>query len=202
MAGWLRRYRSHPDPRLTAANTVALVLGWNQPFYPLYLWWIVGPSAWVGLPTIAAGVVFALVPAVVRRNARAGRVLLVATAIGNTVLCMKLLGEASGVGLFLFPCAMLATLLFRPAERVLMLGLTAAPLLVWLLLRPLLGAPPVVFPAAAQATLFTLNAASAGAVMVFLAWMLVPAGSAAEGTQETVHRAGDGGIDLGIGGRR
>ena len=34
---WLRRYTSHPDPQAAAANWVAVVVGWNTPFYPLYL---------------------------------------------------------------------------------------------------------------------------------------------------------------------
>jgi hypothetical protein len=33
----LRRYVASDDPRVAAANLVAMVLAWNTPFYPLYL---------------------------------------------------------------------------------------------------------------------------------------------------------------------
>lgn len=174
MPGWLRRYIASDDPRVAAANLIALVLAWNQPVYPLYLWWIVGSAAWVGLPDVLSCLFFAAVPAIARRSSVAGRVALTVFGLANVVVCMKLLGEPSGVGLFLFPCAMLAAMLFRWRERWVMLALTALPLVVWLAVRDRLGAPPVVFPADEYASLFYLNAVSAGALMVFFAWVLAP----------------------------
>ena len=174
MPGWLRRYIASDDPRLAAANLIALVLAWNQPFYPLYLWWIVGSAAWVGLPGTLSCLLFAAVPAIARRSSLLGRVALTVFGLGNTVFCMTLLGEPSGVGLFLFPCAMLAAMLFRWRERWVMLALTALPLVVWLAVRGRLGAPPVVFSADEDASLFDLNAVSAGSLMVLFAWVLAP----------------------------
>jgi hypothetical protein len=138
------------------------------------LWWIVGSAARVGLPDTLSCLFFAAVPAIARRSSLLGRVALTLFGVGNVVACTKLLGEASGVGLFLFPCAMLAAMLFRWRERWVMLTLTALPLTVWLLVRDRLGAPPVVFSAAEYASLFYLNAVSAGSLMVFFAWVLAP----------------------------
>ncbi|MGD0105903.1 MAG: hypothetical protein ABSC06_17960, partial [Rhodopila sp.] len=45
-------------------------------------------------------------------------------------------------------------------------------LVVWLLTRGRLDIPPVRFPPAAYASLFTLNAVSAGALMAFFGWLL------------------------------
>jgi hypothetical protein len=172
--GWLRRYIANDNPRVAAANLIALVLAWNQPFYPLYLWWIAGSAAWVALPDTLSCLFFAAVPAITRRSSLLGRVALTVFGVGNTMVCMKLLGEASGVGLFLFPCAMLAAMLFRWRERWVMVMLTALPLVVWLAIRDRLGAPPVVFSATQYASLVYLNAVSAGSLMVFFAWVLAP----------------------------
>ena len=35
-------YLAHPDARVATGNLVALVLGWNTPFYPLWLRWAAG----------------------------------------------------------------------------------------------------------------------------------------------------------------
>jgi len=42
----LSAHVAHPGPREAIANTVALVIVSNQPFYPLYLHAIVGGAAW------------------------------------------------------------------------------------------------------------------------------------------------------------
>ncbi|MBC7580273.1 MAG: hypothetical protein H7312_23340, partial [Tardiphaga sp.] len=63
----LRSYRDNPDPLAVLANTVALVIAGNQPFYPLYLHAIVGQSAWPAWLTLITMPLFAAVPAVSRR---------------------------------------------------------------------------------------------------------------------------------------
>ena len=172
MLGRLRRYMASDDPRVAATNLIAMVLAWNQPFYPLYLWWIVGADAWVGLPDTLSALFFATVPAISRRSSLLGRVALTVFGLGNTLFCMKILGEPSGVAVFLFPCAMLAAMLFRWRERWVMLALTAAPLMAWVVSRDRLGPPLAVFSAAQDASLLYLNAVSAGALMVFFGWIL------------------------------
>jgi len=114
----LRRYMAAEDPRIADTNLIAMVLAWNTPFYPLYVLASAGaamqPGAWLTLPVF---LVFLAVPAVTRRYPLAGRVLLVAAGIANTLYCTWLLGEAAGTWLFLLPCAALAPLLFRRTER-------------------------------------------------------------------------------------
>jgi len=61
---------------------------------------------------------FAAVPMVMRRSPLGGRCLMLAAGIGNTVLCRHAFGPGSGVEVFLFPCLVLALLLFRRSERV------------------------------------------------------------------------------------
>lgn len=172
MMGWLRAYAASDDPFVAAANFLALMLAWNQPFYPLYLWFILGADAWVGLPEIASGLAFFAIPALTRLWPWFGRAALPVLGVANTVMCIKLLGEASGVGLFLLPCAMLAAILFRAPERWGMAALTALPLAVWLAVRGRLGAPPVVFATDQYEALFTMSVVSVGCLMVVFGWVL------------------------------
>ncbi len=103
------RYVGSDDPRVGAANLVAMVLAWNTPFYPLYLRGTAGagmwPGGWLMLCVFPA---FLAVPALTRRWPTGGRVLLVTIGTANTLFCTWLLGEASGTPLFLLPCVTLA----------------------------------------------------------------------------------------------
>jgi hypothetical protein len=170
--GWVRAYGASDDPYVAAANFVALVLASNQPFYPVYLWFVLGADAWIGVPDMLSGLAFLAVPALTRRWPLPGRAALVLFGIGNTVVCMKLLGQDSGVGLFLAPCAMLAAILFRWRERFAMVALAGLPPIVWLSARSALGEPPLSFAPDRYASLFSMNAVSVGCLMVFLGWVL------------------------------
>lgn len=172
MLRWLRAYTASNDPHVSACNTVAMVIAWNQPYYPFYLWWIVGHDAWVGIPDAFSGVLFFAVPAIARRSGFVGRVAMVVLSVANVVFCSAMLGEAAGVQLLFLPCGMLAAILFTWRERFLMLAMTALPLVTWLITRGRLDNPPVRLQPEAYASLFTLNAVSAGALMVFFGWLL------------------------------
>ena len=172
MFRWLRAYAASDDPHVAAANSVAMLLAWNQPYYPFYLWWIVGRDAWVGIPDAFSAVVFFVVPAIARRSGLLGRVCLVVFSVANVVFCSMMLGEAAGVQLLFLPCGMLAAILFGWRERFVMLAMTALPLAVWVETRGRLDVPPVRFSPDAYASLFTLNAVSAGLLIVFFGWLL------------------------------
>ncbi|MGE0500258.1 MAG: hypothetical protein AB7I79_01240 [Rhizobiaceae bacterium] len=172
----LRGYWTHDDPQASLANFVALIVVWNQPFYPLYVWWAAGPQIWPSYYTFLSTPFFAAVPAVMRRNTRAGRALLVVAGVANTALTAKAFGVASAVEAFLIPCALLAAILFRPAERLLSFALVAVCLAVFMGMHGRYGAPFHVYGEAEYAALLTLNATSAGlltAVIGFLAAKLI-----------------------------
>src|SRR5690606_30140012 len=49
LTAMVRAYAHHPDPRVAAANMTSLLVASNQPFYPLYLFWLVSAdvtAAW------------------------------------------------------------------------------------------------------------------------------------------------------------
>jgi len=112
----LGNYAAHPDPLTAACNRIALLVTSNQPFYPLYLWWAVGGEWQVACWTFLSTPFFACVPVVAKRNPVAGRIMLPLTGIANGILSTKAFGEASGVEMFLIPCALIACLAFRREE--------------------------------------------------------------------------------------
>jgi hypothetical protein len=172
MIRWYRAYTATDDPYVSAGNTIAMVLAWNQPYYPFYLWLIVGRDAWVGIPDAFSGILFFAVPAIARRSGKLGRVALIIFAVLNVTFCSMMLGEAAGVQLLYLPCGMLAAMLFSWRERLLMLTMTGLPVVIWLLTKERLDIPPVRFTPEAYASLFKLNAISAGALMMFFGWLL------------------------------
>ena len=184
----MRRYASHPDPRVASANVIALLVASNQPFYPLYLYWLVSDDITPAWFTFLSTPFFLAVPAVARWNTVAGRALLPLAGIGNGILCAKLFGVQSAVEIFFIPCAVIALLLFRPQERGFGLGLAGIALGAYLLLNGRYGVPSVAYSAEAYAALARLNVISASMLTGFVALVFSNALAVAESSGEA---AGD-----------
>ena len=86
----------------------------------------------------------------------------------NTVFCVKLFGAASGVELFLLPCALLATL-FRPDERSKTVIVAALPFIAYLFVDDRLG-PPLMMTTA-YARLIALNGMSVATLIALIGLM-------------------------------
>jgi len=166
------RYATNGDPLVTASNWIALVVVSNQPFYPLYLYAVVGDRFWPALLTFLSTPFFAAVPAVSRRHPVAGRAMLPLVGICNGTVAAKALGTASGVELFLIPCALIAAALFRPSERITAFALIGAVFLAYYALHDRYGAPLANFTQAEYATLLSINALSAAGLTVFIGLLL------------------------------
>ena len=119
------RYAAHPDPLVAAGNVVALLVGSNQPLYPLTLYWATGANVTGLFLVFLSAPCFLLVPLVARRSSLAGRVMLVVVGSVDTFLSAKVYGQASGAELYLGPCILLAAMLFRKREQLLSFGLIA-----------------------------------------------------------------------------
>ncbi len=169
IADWLRAYTDNPDPLAATGNLVALVLAGNAPFYPLYGAFVAGTGGmpWL-LLTLLSFPFFLAVPALSRIQSRLGRVALALITTGNTVFCTWLIGEPSGIELFLLPCAMLASVLFRPSERLLMLPLAGLPVVAYLFLHGSYGVPPHLYQDTEYAGLLSMNAFSAAMISIFI----------------------------------
>ncbi len=179
----VRRYARHPDPRVAAANVISLLVASNQPFYPLYLFWLVSPDVTPAWFTFLSTPFFLAVPVVARWNTIAGRALLPLAGIGNTVLSAWLFGTASAVEIFLIPCGVIGLLLFRPRERLAGLALTALAFGVFLVLHDAYGPPLAHYSAAEYAALSRINIISAAALTAFVA--LIFSGLLAEAEQSS-----------------
>jgi hypothetical protein len=134
-------YSANDDPMVAACNFISLVVASNQPFYPLYVYWTVSDYIWPTFFTFLSTPFFLAVPAIARRYPMAGRALLPVAGMANTILSAKVFGQASGVEIFLIPCALIAATFFRPSERMLAFLLIGAALLVYLGLSGKYGAP-------------------------------------------------------------
>jgi hypothetical protein len=162
----------HKDRLTEACNKVALLLVGNTPFYPLYLWFILGRAGWPWLLLSALSLpFFAATIWVARRNGLAGRVWLCACASINTAWVTWLLGPPAGVALFFLPCLVLAVLSFRATELLARALLTALPFALYLGLIWMPHFPTTITPAA-FASLFKLNAISVALLSVVLPYVL------------------------------
>ena len=166
-------YAAHDDPLTAAGNWIALVVAWNQPFYPLYL------SAAVGVDKIAPSLLtflstpfFLAVPAVARRHPLAARVLLPMTGIGNGILSTKVFGVGSGVEIFLLPCALIGAALFRPVERWIGLAIVALSAAAYFIPTRFYREALAAYSATDNGAMVGLNALSAATLVVFIGLLL------------------------------
>lgn len=106
-----------PDPLTAASVTVAWVIIGNKPFYPFYVWWLIGrEAALVSLWTLVATPLFAAVPFLAGRAPHLARLVLVLVGIADTAFASLMLGAGTGAIFFFFPCLMLAVLCFFTGE--------------------------------------------------------------------------------------
>jgi hypothetical protein len=185
-----RRYAAADDPRVAAANFVALVLAWNTPFYPLYLVGTAGAeirsAAWL---TLCVFPIFLAVPLVTKWYHLRGRVLLTVAGIGNTLFCTWLLGEASGTQLFLLPCITLAALVFRRTEPIALFSMLGLPILAGVSLNGRYPVSPFACSGESCGKIVWLNAISVAVLAAFLG--LLATGMTEQPTKVTARSAGD-----------
>ena len=151
-------YIAHPDPLMEAGNLLAFVIGTNQPFYPVYLLFIVGSGSWRALPLLASMPFFLAVPLLARRFPIGARLLLVLTSLANILLAVTLIGAQAGLAVLFIPCGAIAAILFRDRERPVMLAMVALAMAGWLVTNSM---GPDVFSPSEYASLQRLNAMSA-----------------------------------------
>ncbi len=162
------RYLAHPDPLAAAGNLVALVVGSNQPLYPLTLYWMTGADVTGTFICFLSAPLFLAVPFVARRSSLAGRVMLVVVAAVDTFISIKIYGAEGGNELYLGPCILLSTMLFRRHERGLAFGLTAAILAGLIGLHGRYGASYLAWSARDYATMLDLNVVYVAILTAFI----------------------------------
>lgn len=186
-------YAAHDDPLTASANWIALVVAWNQPFYPLYLWAVVGADKVApSFLTFLSTPFFVVIPAVARRYPLAGRLMLPLTGIANGILSTKAFGIGSGVEIFLVPCALIGAALFRPSERPIGLVVIALSAAAYFIPEHVFGQPLAYYSAADNNGMVGLNSLSAATLIVFIGFLLSGAVAASE-ERGIRHRAENSG---------
>jgi hypothetical protein len=171
-AAALWAYFDGSTPRSALAASVAFIVVSNQPFYPLYLYFLLGGRAWPALLTWISGPLFAAVPRVARSGEARGGALLLVAGMANTALCTVAMGPASGVELFYLPCLVLALLLFTGRDRVVAVATTLAATGVLMLAVRFAGAEGLVTVTAEEVnSLRRINAFSVAGLLTVMAWM-------------------------------
>lgn len=136
-AGWISRYVAHPDPRMRYGNRIAVLVGTNQPLFPLTLYAVMGEAARPSLWGIPSTIVFCVIPLVARRHALLAKILLSLYASLHTAGYVLLMGQHAGFELFFTSCILLAALLFGPKQRAMGWALCAVPMGLFLALQQL-----------------------------------------------------------------
>lgn len=171
IASWMN-YIAHDDPAVAMANTIALAVGSNLPLYPFYMLALLG---WHVFPRcLLAAIVspaFLILPWLARNfwSGRAARMALPAAGMINTLWCLKLLGPATMLALFLLPCALLAALLFRRGEKGLGFVLASLALMLYFVSPAILGAPIMMLTSRDAHEMSILNAASVATLIWLMA---------------------------------
>jgi len=161
--------RPIPEPLAQATVTVAWVIVLNKPFYPLYVWYLVGNGVTASLGTLISAPFFLAIPFLARRSPLMARIALPLVGTLDTLFETKLFGQASGTELFFAACIMLASLSFAPEEKWWQRGLAALVFAVFAFSRSYLGAPLHNWSDADLAILFNLNAFAVASLMAFIA---------------------------------
>jgi hypothetical protein len=157
------------DPLAAASNLIAVIVAINQPFFPLSIHWLVGNDHGASYVTFLSTPFFLAVPTIMRLSSLAGRAMLPLVGIFNTLASAQTLGAASGVELFLCPCAMIAGMSMRQSERLVMLGIVALALAGFVLLHDKAVASSTLFSPAEYANFVSLNVWSVAALIVLAA---------------------------------
>lgn len=164
-------FLANDDPLAAIANTGAFLVWSNQPFYPIYVWFLVGNEAWPSLLTWLSTPFFYAVAIVGRAHPIASRVLFVVAGVLNTLLSVKAFGTTTSVGWFLLPCFIIAATFFRAGEWRVAVPLSVATALASLAVTHL--GPPLHAYSGAQAT--ALSHLNLWSVSVLSAYLLFAA---------------------------
>lgn len=161
--------RAPLDPPTAASVAVAWVILANKPFYPVYVWWLVGSGVAASLWTVLAAPAFLAIVLLASRRPLLARAGVPLVGMLDTLLATKVFGTGAGTELFFAPCMMLAALSFRAGEEWWQRGLATLIFAAFALGHGRLGAPLHVWSDGELATLLNLNAFAAASLMAFIA---------------------------------
>lgn len=161
--------RNQLDPTTQATITIAWVIVLNKPFYPVYVWYLVGNGVVASLGTLLSAPLFLAIPFLARRSPLTARIALPLIGTLDTLFETKLFGSASGTELYFAACIMLVALSFQAHEKWWQRGMAVLVFAVFVFSRNFIGVPLYVWSAPELATLFNLNAFAVASLLAFIA---------------------------------
>ncbi len=161
--------RQQLDPLTRATSTIAWVIFANKPFYPIYVWYLIGTGVRECLLTLISAPFFLAIPFVARRSPLVARIMLPTIGTLDTLFETKLFGTASGTELFFSACVMLAALSFKAEEKWWQRGMVAFSFGAFLLSRNWIVAPLYGWSEVELSVLFKLNAYAVASLLAFIA---------------------------------
>lgn len=169
-----------------AANSVALLVGSSQPFYPLGIVWIIGEPGWASAVAWATTPVFLAVPFVGHVSAVLGRLLLAFAGTLVTLLVVLRLGPGCWVEAYYIPVLLVAALLFRSGEGAARALAFALPVGAFVIGR--LGAGPEVAEAGRLWLLHLGGALGLSAYVLFVYWPIRRARATLQGPSDSAKQ--------------
>lgn len=163
--------REHdPDPLTRASLTVAWVILANKPFYPLYVWWLVGSGVGASLATLVSVPFFLMIPLLAGRFPFGARLLLPLIGTLDTVLESVVFGRASATLSFLAPCMVLGIISFHPSEARWQRCLVGFIFICFVVAWHFVGTPIFPWDTGQLATLLNINVLAVGSLLTFIGW--------------------------------
>lgn len=157
------------DPLTSATVTIAWVIFANKPFYPLYVWWLVGNGVTTALGTMIAAPLFLAIPFLARRQPFLARLVLPVLGTVDTLWATRLFGMASGAELFLAGCIGLVALSFYEHEIWWQRGLAVAIFITFVVTHGRLGGPLHPWTPAELGKLMEINIFGVASLLTFFA---------------------------------
>lgn len=160
--------RASTDELTRATVTIVWVILANKPFYPLYVWWLIGDGVAMSAVTLLSIPFFVAILLTARRCALAARCLLPMIGAIDTVFETAIFGQPSATLLFLAPCATLAALSFHTDERWWQRAVVCFVFACFAAGWFLIDAPAYPWTDSQIATLRTINIFAVGTLMAFI----------------------------------
>lgn len=157
------------DARTRMTVTVAWVIVMNKPFYPIYVWYLVGNGVMASVATLVSVPFFLAIPLFARRFPLCARTALPLVGTVDTLFETKLFGQGSGTELFFAACMMLVALSFRPEEKWLQRGVAVFVFAAFAFSRNFIGLPLHAWTEFDLKILLDLNAFAVASLMAFIA---------------------------------
>jgi hypothetical protein len=159
---------SRIDDLTKCSVSIAWIIAANKPFYPLYIWWLLGSGVEVSLITLIGLPVFIAIALTAGQSGLWARAALPIAGTIDTTIEAFVFGHASGTILFFAPCMMLAALSFRRDEHIVQRLAVAFVFTAFALTWWFRGAPAYPWSVSQLGILLNINALAVASLLAFI----------------------------------